>query len=307
MPVADLIPRLADPGCELTPALVSRLSGLLPDEHRELAERWTEIPPARRLMIVRAAAGMADENVALDFTDILRSALADEDPAARAAAASGLWETSDRAVIGPLTEMLERDASPEARAAAASALAHFAETAEAGGLIDRDADLLRSALLAALENDEEEFEVRCAALEAAAPMRRHEVAERIRWAHGSGDARLRKSAVRAMGRSSDAAWLPLVAAEFSSPLPEMRLQAAAAAGDLADPAALLGLRELADDDDDPDVAAAAVRAVASIGGAAARKLLKRWAERGDPPVNDVAQEALRADADEEGAWAALER
>ena len=306
MPVADLIPRLADPDCELTPALVSRLSGLLPDEQRELAERWTEIPAARRLMIVRAAAGMANENIALEFTSLLCSALADEDPAARAAAAAGLWETDDRAVIRPLAEMLERDASTEARAAAASALGHFAEMAEAGGLIERDADLVRSALLGALENDEEETEARCAALEAAAPLRRPEVAERIRWAHGNGDARLRKSAVRAMGRSSDAAWLPLVVAEFSSAMPEMRLQAATAAGELADPAALPGLRNLVDDDDDPDVAAAAVRAVAAIGGAAARKLLKRWAERGDPPVNDVAQESLRANEEEEGAFSALE-
>ena len=306
MPVGDLIPRLADPGCELTPALVSRLSGLLPDEQRELAERWPEIPPARRLMIVRAAAGMAEENVTLEFTSVLCAALSDADPAVRAGAAAGLWETCDRAVIRPLAEMLERDESPDARAAAASALGHFAEMAESGGLIERDAGLLRDALLGALENDEEETEARRAALEAAAPLRRPEVAERIRWAHRSGDARLRRSAVRAMGRSSDAAWLPIIVAEFSSGLPEMRLQAAAAAGELADPAALPGLRDLTDDDD-PDVAAAAVRAIAGIGGAAARKLLRRCAERGDPPVNDAAREALRALEEEEGALSVMER
>ncbi len=306
MPVGDLIPRLADPGCELTPALVSRLSGLLPDEQRELAERWPEIPPARRLMIVRAAAGMADENVTLEFTSVLCAALSDADPAVRAGAAAGLWETCDRAVIRPLAEMLERDESPDARAAAASALGHFAEMAESGGLIERDAGLLRDALLGAIENDEEETEARRAALEAAAPLRRPEVAERIRWAHRSGDARLRRSAVCAMGRSSDAAWLPIILAEFSSGLPEMRLQAAAAAGELADPAALPGLRDLTDDDD-PDVAAAAVRAIAGIGGAAARKLLRRCAERGDPPVNDAAREALRALEEEEGALSVMER
>ena len=302
----DFIARLADSGCELAPGLVSRLSGLLPDERRELEERWAEIPPARRLMIVRAAAGMADENVALDFTALLRFALADADPEVRAGAAAGLWETCDRAVLPPLAAMLERDESACARAAAASALAHFADAAESGGLIERDAGLLRRALLGTLENESEEPAVLRAALQAAAPMRLPEVAGRIRWAYDSGDPALRRGALAAMGRTSDPAWLPLIAAELSSLAAETRVEAAKAAGELADPAALPGLYELTSDDD-PDAAVAAVRAVGAIGGAAARKLLARCAKRGDPPASDAAREALRAIEEEKGAAPSAER
>lgn len=298
MALGDVIPPLLDPGSELKPSLLGRLSGLTPEEHRELMAVWSDIPTARRLMIIRAVTGMAEDNVEMEFTGLLCAALEDGDASVRASAAAGLWETGDRTVIAPLTAMLGSDESHEARAASATALGHFAELAEEGKLIERDAALVQNALLSALEDGEEETAVRRRALEAVAPMRHAKVPGWIRWAYGSGEPLLRQSAVYAMGRTCDPVWLPVIEEEFGSSVAAMRFEAANAARELADPKALPHLHELVSDDD-PQVALAAVHAIGGIGGASARKLLKHYTEHGDSALSEAAHEALRMlDADE---------
>ena len=304
MALGDVIPQLLDAGSELKPPLLGRLSGLAPEEQRELLQVWSDIPTARRLMIIRAVTGMAEDNIEMEFTALLCASLKDDDASVRASAAAGLWETVDRIVIAPLTAMLENDDSHEARAAAASALGHFAEMAEAGKLIERDVAMVRSALLGAVEDEAEEAAVRRRALEAIAPMRHPDVPGWIRWAYQSGEPLLRQSAVYAMGRTCDPAWLPVIVAEFSSDLAAMRFEAANAARELADAKTLPYLHELTNDDD-PQVALAAVHAVGGIGGTAARKLLKHYVEQGDTTLSEAAQEALRVLEADEGDFSML--
>ena len=304
MALGDVIPQLLDAGSELKPSLLGRLSGLAPEEQRELLQVWSDIPTARRLMIIRAVTGMAEDNIEMEFTALLCASLKDDDASVRASAAAGLWETVDRTVIAPLTAMLENDDSHEARAAAASALGHFAEMAEAGKLIERDIAMVRSALLGAVEDEAEEAAVRRRALEAIAPMRHPDVPGWIRWAYQSGEPLLRQSAVYAMGRTCDPAWLPVIVAEFGSDVAAMRFEAANAARELADAKTLPYLHELTNDDD-PQVALAAVHAVGGIGGTAARKLLKHYVEQGDPMLSEAAQEALRVLEADEGDFSML--
>ncbi|MDE2836291.1 MAG: HEAT repeat domain-containing protein [Chloroflexota bacterium] len=304
MTLGDVIPRLLDAGSELKPSLLGQLSGLTPEEQRELLERWNDIPTSRRLMIIRAVTGMAEDNIEMEFTGLLCAALADDDAPVRASAAAGLWETGDRIVIAPLVAMLESDESHEARAAAASALGHFAELAEEGKLIDRDVAVVRNALLGALEDSEEETAVRRRALEAIAPMRHADVSDWIRWAYRSGEPLLRQSAVYAMGRTCDPVWLPIIEQEFGSSVAAMRFEAANAARELADAKTLPHLHDLVTDDD-PQVSLAAVHAIGGIGGAAARKLLKHYVEQGDPTLSEAAQEALRALEADEGDFSML--
>ncbi len=304
MALGDVIPQLLDAGSELKPSLLGRLSGLAPEELRELLQVWSDIPTARRLMIIRAVTGMAEDNIEMEFTALLCASLKDDDASVRASAAAGLWETVDRIVIAPLTAMLENDDSHEARAAAASALGHFAEMAEAGKLIERDVAMLRSALLGAVEDEAEEAAVRRRALEAIAPMRHPDIPGWIRWAYQSGEPLLRQSAVYAMGRTCDPAWLPVVVAEFGSDIAAMRFEAANAARELADAKTLPHLHELTNDDD-PQVALAAVHAVGGIGGTAARRLLKHYVEQGDSTLSEAAQEALRILEADEGDFSML--
>lgn len=304
MALGEVIPRLLDAGCELKPSLLGRLSGLTREEHRELQEIWSDIPTSRRLMIVREVTGMAEDNIEMEFTGLLCAALEDDDAPVRASAAAGLWETGDRTVIPPLTAMLGDDVSHEARAAAASALGHFAEMAEQGKLIERDAALVQKALIGALEDDEEETAVRRRALEAVAPMHHPNIPGWIRWAYKSDEPLLRQSAVYAMGRTCDPVWQPVIELEFGSSVAAMRFEAANAARELADPRMLPHLHDLVTDDD-PQVSLAAVQAIGGIGGAAARKLLKHYVEQGDPTLSEAAREALRVLEADEGDFSML--
>ncbi len=304
MALGEVIPQLLDAGCELKPSLLGRLSGLTPEEHRELLEVWDDIPTSRRLMIIRAVTGMAEDNIEMEFTGLLCAALEDDDAPVRASAAAGLWETGDRAVIAPLAAMLANDESHEARAAAAAALGHFAELAEDGKLIERDAALVRNALLSALEDGEEETAVRRRALESIASLGDPDIPGWIRWAYRSGEPLLRQSAVYAMGRTCNPVWLPVIEHEFGSSVAAMRFEAANAARELADPKTLPHLHELVTDDD-PQVSLAAVQAIGGIGGAAARKLLKHYVEQGDATLSEAAQEALRALEADEGDFSML--
>ena len=304
MALGDVIPRLLDAGSELKPSLLEQLSGLTPEERLELLEIWGDIPTSRRLMIIRAVTGMAEDNIEMEFTGLLCAALEDDDAPVRANAAAGLWETGDRTVIAPLAAMLECDESHEARASAASALGHFAALAEEGKLIERDAALVRNALLGALEDDGEETAVRRRALEAIARIRHPDVPGWIRWAYGSGEPLLRQSAVYAMGRTCDTVWLPVIEDEFGSSVAAMRFEAANAARELADPKTLPHLHGLVSDDD-PQVVLAAVQAIGGIGGAAAHKLLKHYVDEGDPTLSEAAQEALRVLEADEGDFSML--
>lgn len=292
MGLGAVIEELLDAGVELGPSLLGRLSGLLPDERGELRERWPEIPASRREEVVREIVRMADDDIELDFLPVLCVALQDGEAAVRASAASGLWETGDRTVIKPLAALLGGDESSEVRAAAAAALGHFVDLAEEGKLIERDVCRVREALLAALENEAEALSVRRRALEALAPMQGCGVEEWVRWAYRSSDALVRQSAVYAMGRTCDPAWLSVVLDEMESADPAMRYEAANASRELADSQALPHLHELVSDQD-AQVAQAAVHAIGGIGGAAARKLLRHYQEHADAPVSEAASEALQ--------------
>ena len=293
MALGAVIDELINPEAELKPSLLSRLSALLPEQQEELREGWPDIPAPRRLEIVEGVIGMAEDDIELDFLPVLRDALQDDDAEVRAAAASGLWETDDRIVITPLLGLLETDESPTVRAAAASTLGHFVELAEAGKLIERDASRLQEALLRVLKDDEEETIVRRRALEAIAPLSHPSIGGWVSWAYKCDDPSLRQSAVYAMGRTCDPVWLSVIVEEMESVDPAMRFEAANAARELADPEALPYLHELVGDLD-TQVAMAAVHAIGGIGGAMAKKLLKRYVDRGEGAVSEAAEEALRA-------------
>ncbi len=291
MSLGAVIDDLISPEKELKPSLLGKLSGLLADAQAELRDAWPDIPAERRLQIVEGVAGLAEENIEFDFVPVLCAALQDDEAQVRAAAAGGLWETDDRLVITPLLGMLDADESPEARAAAATTLGHFVDLAEAGKLIERDGSRLRDALLRALRDEDEETLVRRRALEAIAPLAGAGVGDWVRWAYERDDAEFRQSALYAMGRTCDSAWLPLVVDEMRSDDPAMRFEAANAARSIADPESLPHLHELVSDGD-LQVAVAAVYAIGGVGGAAARKLLLRYVETGESAVSEAAEEAL---------------
>jgi hypothetical protein len=304
--IAAYMAELADPATNVSSTGLMSLSGIYGEEVEELCRAWSGLPLERRRELVTKLVELAEENVEMDFYEVLCHAMLDEDAAVRERAISGLWENDDRRTIPKLVERLRKDVDASVRAASATVLGHFAQLAEAGKLIERDRDRVYGALMDTLGDECEPLEVRRRALESIGAFQVPEVRDWVRWGYHSDDPLLRQSAVFAMGRSSDSVWLDIVCDELSSDDPAMRFEAANAARELAGEEAVPKLADLVQDDD-RQVAMAALQALGGIGGARAKKLLRGYAAMAeDEAVREAAEVSLRLIQTEEADVFSLE-
>ena len=268
-----------------------QLAGLTPEALKEFEQAWRSVPPHRKRETLDRMAELSEDNLELDFDSVFRAGLGDGDAGVRADSVRGLWECEDRALIRPLLDLLEKDPAVEVRAAAATALGRFAELAHEGKLLSRDETRIRKALIAAIGRDGEDMEVRRRAIEAIASLDSPERDRIIRAAYESGDAGLLQSAVYAMGRSSNADWLPDVLRETGNESPAIRYEVAVACGHLGDEEVAPQLITLVQDGD-RQVQLAAVKALGEVGGSLARRALQRCLELGDEALKQAAEEAI---------------
>ena len=205
---------LGDPGGPIRHTDLAQLSGLTRAGVLEVMSAFAKAPEERRRELVDRMIELAEDNIEMDFTAVLRACLRDRDAEVRAKAAQGLWDSEDRTLIRPLIELLMKDDAPPVREAAATALAKFAELAGEGKLVRRDVQRICDALLTVVGRTDEPVGTRCRAIEALAPLDTDQVHSIIEDAYADPDIRLRQSAIFAMGRSSDSRWLPTVIKEM---------------------------------------------------------------------------------------------
>lgn len=292
----DELGRLEEP---LITSKLGDLSALSAEEFELFWRAWARIAAERRQQIVSRLVDLAEDNFELNFDDIFQACLFDDDAEVRARAIDGLWECEDRSLIAPLVHLLRKDGEMRVRAAAATALGRFALLAEYGKLLTRDVANVDSSLLATIDDEAEDTEVRRRAIEAISPRNLPQVKAIIRQAYQGDDPRLRFSAVFAMGRNCDPAWLPELLDELSSADPEMRYEAARACGELGDEQAVPQLIELVSDND-MEVSFAAIEALGRIGGSTAKQELEECSHSDDELIRQAAQEALEEVQFEEG-------
>jgi HEAT repeat protein len=291
MSLDSVLDELSSPDARLTSALLVPLSNLDAAEARALAEDWTAIDERRRLRVLAALADLAEDNVELNFDAVFKLALTDGEGSVRAAAIRGLIEYEGRDLIGSLTALLRNDPDAEVRRESAVALGRYAIAAETDRLMPEDAEMVKEALTEAASDLEEEDVVRAAALEAVGAFSGEDTENLIESVYQEGDIGLMIAAVDAMGRSCNAAWLPIVYQQLASPSPEMRHAAAFAAGSIASEESVPYLEPLAFDPD-PEVRIAAVRALGEIGGDEARVVLKRLLYEGGEELQEAVQDAI---------------
>ena len=287
----DLLNDLADEQKPLEPSLLLQLSGLTSEEEADFRDGWPVISVGRKRQILSTLSELGEDNVELDFSAAFLASLQDADEQVRELSALGLWECDDRTAIRPLISLLLDDPSPRAKAAAGRSLGKFARMAQEGKLIPRDGDRLRDALLAVVDNREEDVEVRRRAVEAVATFDSPEIDQIIQDAYGDDDPRLRQSALFAMGRSSNSKWIDTLFREVAHEDAAIRYEAANALGQLTEESAVPHLASLLDDHD-PQVQLAAVRALGNIGGRLAKRALLQCIREGDEALEEAAQEAL---------------
>jgi HEAT repeat protein len=270
------------------------LSGLSHSQRDEFWQAWQQIAPLRRDEIAHAMVELAEDNIDLDFGEVLFWCLEDEDAGVRASAVEGLWENISTRLLRRLVTMLRSDPAPNVRATAAIGLSRFAYLAAIDQLEGEDARAVQTALLDMIRDQRQPLDVRRRSLESAGYFAdADEVQRQIGLAYDTDEQLLRESALVAMGRSMLPRWLPIIARELTSTSPALRYEAARAAGEMAEDARVL-LPKLAPllNDDDSEVALAAIWALGQIGGEPARRALQQVRKSQDEARREAAAEAL---------------
>lgn len=291
MSLKSYIAEIGDAGRPLVGSKLANLSALSPEELKLVVDAWPRMAVERRREIVGKLVELAEENATLDFDAFFTACLRDDDETVQIRAMDGLWECESRALIDIFITLLTKDARGPVRAAAATALGKFAMLAELGKSRDDDRAKVESALFAVIDDPEEQSEVTRRALEAIAPLSLPEVKAAIEQAYHSDDTRARASAIYAMGRNCDPAWLPTLLRELASPDSEMRYEAAAACGELGEEDAVPHLGRLVHDID-VEVCLSAIAALGAIGGSEAEAVLRECLGHPDEHICQAAEEAL---------------
>lgn len=261
-----------------------RLSDMDQTHFEQFQEQWPTASESRRQIIARHLADISEENSVVEFSLLFSYLLNDLSPAVRLAALDGLWDSDNLAIIDPIIQLLMADPQPNIQAAAASALGHFVLMGVWGQIPAKVKDRVVNALLSKYDQAELQPEVRRPVLESLSGTTHPRLPTLIDQAYDSDDEQLQISAVYAMGQSADKSWLPTILQEMSSPWPDMRAEAAKAAGNMGSSDALERLADLIYDED-LEVRLAGVAALGQIGGDNGYNLLRQLAD--DPEAEEL--------------------
>ena len=271
------------------------LSSLSADDLTQISPVWQALPVEQRRRIMQRLVDISETNVELDYHTFALYAMGDDDAEVREAAVETLWEDSSSVFMNTLIDMTQWDEAIGVRAAAASALGQFALMGEIGELPFAEAHRVQDVLVALLNDEDEDIDVRRRALEAIANSSHEIVDEAILDAYQGTEERMRASAIYAMGRTADPQWEEFVLREMDSGDPAMRYEAAKAAGELEIEEAIPALGRMAQLDD-VEIREVAVWALGEIGGGSAMRLLGRLADMAEEDGNldllEVIEEAI---------------
>jgi HEAT repeat protein len=283
--------QLIDERAVFSSALLYALSSPSSAEVQLFRQHWPTLSVERRRRIVAMFVESAEANFELDFNALFRVTMEDEDDQIRTSSIEGLWEDEGATLVTPLAAMLRRDTAKSVRAAAAAALGPFMLLAELEELDQRYGQLIRGALMEAIDNPDEDVEVRRRAVESIAYLGEDCVREIIAAAYEESDQAMHISAVFSMGRSADPFWSEIVQRELSNPDSAMRYEAARACGELEVKEAVQMLIQLISDPD-REIQVAAITSLGQIGGKAARRALESCCRSGDEVMQLAAEDAL---------------
>ena len=290
--IDQIIESLREDPTTLSAQALASLSDLDRESEAHVLEVLGEIDFEYRRIIVNQLAELAEENLEYSFDGLFMHLLDDEDEEVREAAITGLWECEERRLIEPLFERLQNDEDERVRAGAALALGRFAVRAELGELLERDANRLREGLLEVIRNElEPSFDVRRRVIEAVAPFGIEEVRQLILENYESANETMRASALYAMGQNAHVSWLPYIREEMESESPEVRFEAAGAAGRMGAERLIPALARMGAEDAS-EVQDAVVTALSAIGGPTAQRVLRRFLQHSDEHYRELALDAL---------------
>lgn len=303
MDIAKTIRELGDTRHPLVWARLKELSNLGSDVRTDLRAAWSQVETTRRQEICNALVELAEDDVEFDFHEVFLAALYDDDEEVRIKAIEGLWEDLSTTLLSDMLTMVRSDPSGQVRATAAVGIARFAYLSALEELPGDYGQQIYNVLYATATDLDQPFEVRRRAIEALGYYGSDpKVKALIEGAYADPEILMKESALAAMGRSVDEAWLPIIESELQAHSPALRYEAVRAMGEMADLAQghLSRLLPLVDDED-TEVGLAAIWALGQIGGPHAKRVLDRLVRSKNEARSQAAQDALdelNIDADE---------
>ncbi|MBN1862825.1 MAG: HEAT repeat domain-containing protein [Dehalococcoidales bacterium] len=290
-PIDEIISSLSSQDEALASSKLAELTNMDSAALEHFKQVWPTIEQKQRQQIVSRLVELAEDNFELDFDSIFKNCLDDEDAGVRSKAIEGLWENEEPSLINTLLNLFEHDSSEAVRAAAAGALGRFVMLSERQKLRRSYQTKIYQALLAAIKDTSQPLKVKRRALEAIAPMDSTEVGRAISEAYHHGNHKLKVSAIYAMGKNCNPAWLPLLLKELTNTDAEIRYEAAATCGEIGEEEAVPYLIELVNDHD-IEVQLAAIRALGKIGGTEAKNCLEQCLDDDNEIIEQAAEQAL---------------
>jgi HEAT repeat protein len=274
-----------------SPTLYYGLSGLTPAEVQRVGEKWDSIDPEKRYTLLMELAEASELNFEFDYRELGLFALNDSDANVREAAVELLWEDESLELMSRLIDIAQWDEAAPVRAAAASALGRFILLGEYDEISEKEASRAQDAAISILTNTDEEVDVRRRALEAIANCGHEIVTEAVQEAYDSSEQKMRVSSIFAMGRSYDPKWRETVLREISSADPEMRYEAARAAGELEIKEAVPYLGRMAVNDE-REIQEVAVWSLGELGGREALRILSALSQDAEDAGDESLLEAI---------------
>jgi hypothetical protein len=276
----------ADPGEDL-----EELSDLHRQTWSRLAIRWPEITLGRRRELVASMLADAESDVGRNYERAFLVALDDSDASIRESALEGLWESTSSLVLDRVLEHLAVEPVSSVRSAAIRLLGRFAILAELDNLPGEQRSRLTAALKNSAEHDTDPDVALEAVVASACLSEADWVVERVRQAWRSGEHLDQVRALQAMARQADRMWTGEIRDGLERSDPELRYEAAVAAGASGNQSLVGELANLIDEDDG-EVRQAAIMALGELGGDEAVTILRRLTAGDDPDIVESAEEAL---------------
>jgi hypothetical protein len=289
--VGEVIDKILNSDQEILNSEIAVLSDLNDADLAKFRTAWQGVDLKKRLSLISRLVSITEDDLILDFTRIFKVGLDDQEENVRIKSIEGL-ELEDKYVFArTIVKVLKSDESEEVREVAARALSKFALMAELGDVPESVSQDIFNALLGVLENVKESLSVRRRALEAIAPFRQELVDDYIEDYYHSEDAKVKASAIFAMGLNCNSRWIDFLIDEMQSKTPEFRYEAAKASGLIEDEQAVPYLLNLLNDEDH-EVQDAAIMALGKIGGKEAKQALQRLGKSKELRIKDAANAAL---------------
>jgi hypothetical protein len=273
------------------------LSGLSEADVEQLKPVWAGFDTEYRRKLVQRIVDISETNFDLDYRTFGLFALDDEDAEVRQSAIEVLGVDESSVVMRRFIEVAQWDESADVRAAAISDLGRFILLGEYDELPEREITPIQDLVIGFWTDESEDVEVRRRSLEAISNSSHEVVEEAIEEAYNSDERLFHVSALFAMGRSCDQQWEEIILKELGNPDPEIRYEAARAAGELTLTNAIAQLSRLANGHD-REIKEVAIWSLGEIGGREALRVLSALADDAqdtdDSELIDLIDEAIGA-------------